>query len=66
MRNADIDIVKTNRWLKSSRQKVKTEGLIVATQDQSLQTRKKKKKEEKSDQIQYVERVNKNLNQLTF
>ena len=32
-RNADIDIVKTNRWLKSAGLKMETDGLIIAAQE---------------------------------
>ena len=35
----DLDIVKTNRWLKSALLKVDIERLIIAAQDQSLPTK---------------------------
>ena len=38
-RNLDINIVKTNQWLKSAGQKVEIEGLIIAAQDHSLSLR---------------------------
>ncbi len=35
-KDSDVDIVKTNRLLKSAGLKVETEGLIIAAQDESL------------------------------
>ncbi len=38
-KDADVDYVKTNKWLKTHGLKAETEGLIIAAQDQSLATR---------------------------
>ena len=39
IKDADVDQVKTNKWLKAHGLKAETEGLIIAAQDQSLATR---------------------------
>ena len=38
-KDADLDKVKTNKWIKTKGLKIETEGLIIAAQDQSLATR---------------------------
>ena len=37
--NSRIDIVNTNRWLKSDGMKAETEGLIIAAKNESLPIR---------------------------
>ena len=54
--NIDIDIVKTNQWLKSA----ETKGLIIAAQDQSLPTRNCQ-----ANIIKNIDCMNKKLNELT-
>ena len=39
IRNADMDIAKTNQWLKSTGLKMEAEGLIIAVKDLGLPTR---------------------------
>ena len=39
MRNADIDITKTNQWLKSARLKVEIEGLNIAAREKGIPTK---------------------------
>ena len=39
IKEADVDQQKTKKWLKTVGLKPKTEGLVVASQDQSLTTR---------------------------
>ena len=64
IRNADIDIIKTNQWLKSAGQKAKTERLITAAQDQDLPTSNNQANIIKMDQTKYVDCANKKLYQL--
>ena len=64
--NADIDIVKTNWWLKSAGLKAETEKLLIAAEDQSLPTKDYQANIiKKMDQTQYIDYEYKKLNQLT-
>ena len=38
-KNADIDLVNSNRWLKTAGLKAEIEGFIMAAQDQNVPTR---------------------------
>ena len=64
IRKADIDIVKTNRWLQSDGLKTEIEGLIKAAKNKRLPTRNYQTII-KMGHIEYVDCVNKKLNLAT-
>ena len=60
IRNVDIDIVKTNRWVKCITLKAETEGLIMAARDQSQPNRNYPANFiKRTDQTQYSDCVKK-------